>query len=124
MAHYLLTGVAGFIASKVAELLLDEGHTVLGLDNLNNAYDVRLKQWRLAQLDGKPGFEFQKLDITDNQQLRPVWEAGARPPFDAVINLAARAGVRQNPSRLPAWRVWWTGARSWFARSASSRTSL
>jgi UDP-glucuronate 4-epimerase len=96
MAHYLLTGVAGFIASKVAELLLDEGHTVLGIDNLNDAYDVRLKQWRLAQLDGKPGFEFQKLDITDNQQLRPVWESSTRRPFDAVLNLAARAGVRQS----------------------------
>jgi nucleoside-diphosphate-sugar epimerase len=48
MATYLLTGVAGFIASKVAEFLLADGHTVVGVDNLNDAYDVRLKQWRLA----------------------------------------------------------------------------
>ncbi|MBK7203313.1 MAG: GDP-mannose 4,6-dehydratase [Anaerolineae bacterium] len=58
MATYLVTGVAGFIASKVAEFLLADGHTVVGVDNLNDAYDVRLKQWRLAQLEGKPGFEF------------------------------------------------------------------
>ena len=48
MATYLLTGVAGFISSKVAEFLLADGHTVVGVDNLNDAYDVRLKQWRLA----------------------------------------------------------------------------
>ena len=56
--NFLVTGVAGFIASKVAEFLLADGHTVVGIDNLNDAYDVRLKQWRLAQLEGKPGFAF------------------------------------------------------------------
>ena len=112
MAHYLLTGVAGFIASKVAEFLLADGHTpstaltgtaavlrrtsVVGVDNLNDAYDVRLKEWRLAQLEGKPGFEFQRLDITDRKQLRQLWETCQERPFDAVINLAARAGVRQS----------------------------
>jgi UDP-glucuronate 4-epimerase len=96
MAHYLLTGAAGFIASRVAELLLAGGHSVLGIDNLNDAYDVRLKHWRLAQLDGKPGFEFQKLDITDRRQLRRAWASTTSPPFDAVLNLAARAGVRQS----------------------------
>ncbi|MBM4029119.1 MAG: NAD-dependent epimerase/dehydratase family protein [Planctomycetes bacterium] len=54
MAVYLLTGVAGFIASEVAGFLLADGHTVVGVDNLNDAYDVRLKQWRLAQLGSKP----------------------------------------------------------------------
>lgn len=92
MGRYLLTGVAGFIASKVAELLLADGHTVVGVDNLNDAYDVRLKQWRLAQLEGRPGFEFSKLDICDRGGLRQLFDTG----FDAVINLAARAGVRQS----------------------------
>jgi UDP-glucuronate 4-epimerase len=98
MGHYLLTGVAGFIASKVGGFLLAEGHSVVGVDNLNDAYDVRLKEWRLAQLEGKPGFVFHKLDITDREALRELWMMQAREgvPFDAVINLAARAGVRQS----------------------------
>ncbi len=92
MAHYLLTGAAGFIASKVAELLLEDGHTVVGVDNLNDAYDVRLKHWRLAQLEDKPGFEFQRLDVVDRSALAALFDR----TFDAVINLAARAGVRQS----------------------------
>ncbi len=52
-----------FIGWKVAEHLLTDGHTVVGVDNLNDAYDVRLKQWRLEQLEGRPGFEFHRLDI-------------------------------------------------------------
>jgi nucleoside-diphosphate-sugar epimerase len=92
----LVTGVAGFIASKVAEFLLADGHVVIGVDNLNDAYDVRLKQWRLAQLEGKPGFEFHRLDITNRRELRGLWELRGTAPFDAVINLAARAGVRQS----------------------------
>ncbi|MCL7454962.1 MAG: GDP-mannose 4,6-dehydratase [Anaerolineae bacterium] len=111
MAHYLVTGAAGFIGSKVAETLLSEGHAVLGLDSLNDAYDVRLKTWRLAQLEGQPGFEFRQIDITDREALRRLFDggqpaggagentAGRQPstvPFDGVINLAARAGVRQS----------------------------
>jgi UDP-glucuronate 4-epimerase len=96
MGRYLLTGVAGFIASKVAEFLLADGHTVVGVDNLNDAYDVHLKHWRLAQLEGRPGFAFHLLDITDRDRLRSVWEGGSGASFDAVINLAARAGVRQS----------------------------
>jgi len=98
MGHYLLTGVAGFIASKVAEFLLADGHTVVGVDNLNDAYDVRLKEWRLAQFEGRRGFVFHKLDITDREALRELWKLQEREgvPFDAVINLAARAGVRQS----------------------------
>jgi len=95
--HVLLTGAAGFIAGRVAELLLDEGHAVTGVDNLNDAYDVRLKEWRLARLQARPGFGFQRLDIADRQALRPCFEGAS---FDAVVNLAARAGVRpsvQNP---------------------------
>jgi UDP-glucuronate 4-epimerase len=56
--HVLVTGCAGFIAARVTELLLADGHTVVGLDNLNDAYDVRLKRWRLAQLAGRLGFAF------------------------------------------------------------------
>ena len=96
--HALITGTAGFIASKVAELLLDEGHTVTGVDNLNDAYDVRLKEWRLAQLQARPGFRFQRLDIADRRALRPCFQDS---PPDAVINLAARAGVR--PSVQDPW---------------------
>jgi nucleoside-diphosphate-sugar epimerase len=98
MSHYLLTGAAGFIASRTAELLLAEGHTVVGLDNLNDAYDVRLKDWRLQRLIGQPGFEFVRADIADRPALEEAWARSG--PFDAVINLAARAGVRysvENP---------------------------
>jgi len=98
LANYLVTGCAGFIGAKVAEFLLREGHTVAGVDNLNDAYDVRLKQWRLAQLEGRPRFVFHKLDITNRKELSKLWESQDQEgvPFDAVINLAARAGVRQS----------------------------
>lgn len=94
MSCYLVTGVAGFIASKVAEILLSEGHQVIGVDNLNNAYDVRLKDWRLKQLEGRPGYTFHKIDISQRGTLEAFWQQA--PAFDAVINLAARAGVRQS----------------------------
>jgi nucleoside-diphosphate-sugar epimerase len=96
VSTYLVTGVAGFIASKVAEFLLADGHIVVGIDNLNDAYDVRLKYWRLAQLDGKSGFEFHRMDICDRKGPRELWALRGVAPFDAVINLAARAGVRQS----------------------------
>jgi len=104
----LVTGAAGFIGWKVCEFLLAGGYKVVGVDNLNDAYDVRLKHWRLAQLEGKPGFTFHRLDITDREALRSLFQATAdsRPqtaettavggPWLAVINLAARAGVRQS----------------------------
>jgi len=95
MGTYLVTGVAGFIASKVAELLLTEGHTVTGVDNLNAAYDVRLKEWRLKQIQDRTGFTFKPVDITDLGDLRPLFQA-SNPPFDGVINLAAWAGVRRS----------------------------
>jgi UDP-glucuronate 4-epimerase len=99
VSTYLVTGVAGFIASKVAELLLSAGHTVVGIDNLNDAYDVRLKHWRLAQLQGRTGFTFHLLDICDRPALDDLFRehcAVGKSGFDAVINLAARAGVRQS----------------------------
>ena len=113
----LVTGCAGFIGWKVSEFLLKEGHTVIGVDNLNDAYDVRLKKWRLDQLLKHPNFTFHHLDITDLPSLRKLFEQGSNgareqrgakdipsaslhlspsAPFTAVINLAARAGVRQS----------------------------
>ena len=99
MASYLLTGTAGFIASNVCLQLLEQGHTVVGIDNMNDAYDVRLKEWRLRQIRGTPGFTFRKADISEKGALDAVFEKEKRDsgrPFDAVINLAARAGVRQS----------------------------
>src|SRR3990172_3564647 len=100
MAHYLVTGVAGFIASRVAEILLEAGHSVVGVDNLNAAYDVRMKEYRLGKLQGRPGFKFLRLDISDRDAVEQLDEQAVRnlkaPGFDAVINLAARAGVRQS----------------------------
>lgn len=91
MAHYLITGTAGFIAARVAELLLQQGHSVLGVDNLNEAYDIRLKEFRLKRLLEFPAFRFVRMDISDRRLLDAVDDS---PQFDAVLNLAARAGVR------------------------------
>jgi UDP-glucuronate 4-epimerase len=90
MANYLVTGAAGFIGSRLSAMLIEQGHTVTGLDNLNNAYDVRMKEYRLRKLQILPGFTFQKLDISDRRAVDSL------PAFDAVINLAARAGVRDS----------------------------
>jgi len=95
----LVTGCAGFIGSNVCHLLLNQGHTVVGLDNMNNAYDVRLKEWRLGRLTLSPSFTFCHLDITDFEALGRLFDPQSaihNPLFDAVINLAARAGVRQS----------------------------
>ena len=97
MANYLVTGAAGFIGSQVSRLLLDEGHHVAGVDNLNDAYDVRIKHWRLKRLAEHANFSFFPLDISDRQALQgAIPGQGSTPPFEAVINLAARAGVRQS----------------------------
>jgi nucleoside-diphosphate-sugar epimerase len=96
MANYFVTGAAGFIASRVAELLLEAGHSVVGVDNLNDAYDVRLKHHRLARLQSRAGFRFEKLDISDREQVEASSLADEGQDFAAVINLAARAGVRQS----------------------------
>ncbi len=89
---YLVTGCAGFIGWKVTEFLLEMGHTVVGIDNLNAAYDIQVKQWRLQQLEGTPNFQFHHADICDRTALQKLFNT----PYDAVINLAARAGVRQS----------------------------
>ncbi len=90
----LLTGCAGFIGSKVGELLLQQGYKVVGVDNLNNAYDTQLKEWRLKQLQDQANFQFHHLDIADKNSLSEIFASTG--PFAAVINLAARAGVRQS----------------------------
>lgn len=97
MKTVLLTGAAGFIGFKTADLLLQQGVHVVGVDNMNDYYDVRLKHHRLEELRQRPGFEFVELDIEDQQAVDGLFQ---RNSFDAVINLAARAGVRysmENP---------------------------
>jgi len=93
MSRYLVTGAAGFIARAVIQRLSAAGHTVVGVDNLNDSYDPRLKEWRLQQLSGLPGFTFIKDDICRSEFFQELTEN--QPAFDAVIHLAARAGVRQ-----------------------------
>jgi len=101
----LVTGAAGFIGSRVCALLAQDGHAVTGFDSFNDAYDGRLKDWRWEQLEKVKGLELARLDLIDTAGLKALFEKTAptrtgRPPFDAVINLAARAGVRasvENP---------------------------
>ena len=87
----LITGAAGFIGYHLTQRLLAQGIEVYGIDNLNDYYDVNLKQNRLAELKGKSGFIFQRLDIADRQKMAELFKAHA---FDAVVHLAAQAGVR------------------------------
>ncbi len=98
MSTYLVTGAAGFIANRVCAQLLEAGHTVVGVDNLNDAYDVRLKRYRLERLKQDANFCFYQQDISDYEALETVFDAN--PEIEGVINLAARAGVRasvENP---------------------------
>ncbi len=90
----LVTGIAGFIGSRVAELLIEQGHEVHGVDNMCPAYDLRLKDYRLELLQGRQGLHFHPGDIADRESISKIWQDYG--PFDAVINLAARAGVRQS----------------------------
>ena len=90
MANYLITGAAGFIGARASEMLISDGHTVVGVDNLNDAYDPRMKEFRLKKLQALPGFTFHKLDISD----KSLVERFRDEKFAGVINLAARAGVR------------------------------
>ena len=94
----LLTGCAGFIGSKVSELLLDQGHCVVGIDHWANAYDEPLKNWRLYQLEQQSQFTFHKIDISKRDLISTAIGMGE---FDGVINLAAKAGVRD--SLLDPW---------------------
>ena len=95
--HILVTGAAGFIGYHLSEKLLARGDTVTGLDNLNNYYDVSLKEARLDRLKAQPAFRFIKADLKDRSDIEALF---AGTEFDAVINLAAQAGVRyslENP---------------------------
>lgn len=96
MGNYLVTGAAGFIGARTAELLIKDGHTVVGIDNMNDAYDPRMKEYRLRKMQALPGFTFHKLDISH----KSIIDQFEDEKFDGVINLAARAGVRysvENP---------------------------
>jgi nucleoside-diphosphate-sugar epimerase len=94
MPCHLVTGAAGFIASRVCEFLLKEGHQVVGVDNFDPTYDPRLKEWRLARLRELTGFTFYKESICNRAALKPVFDA--HPAIASVINLAAKAGVRDS----------------------------
>lgn len=97
--HVCVTGCAGFIGWKVTELLLAQGCVVTGIDNLNDSYDTRLKQWRLSKLKSHSRFSFHLLDVTDHPALLKVIEAQQRanvPPITAMMSLAGRAGVRES----------------------------
>lgn len=110
MKRILVTGAAGFIGWKVCEVLLDEGYAVGAVDNMNDAYDVCLKRWRVERLQGEPGFQFHVVDIRNREALRRLFiqalsDSQVRGPgasgeadggWSGVINLAARAGVRQS----------------------------
>ena len=91
MKHVLVTGAAGFIASRICEFLLDDGIEVTGIDILNDIYDRRLKEYRLNKLTGREGFHFSKTDITDFEALEKLFTDAK---FDACINIAGIPGVR------------------------------
>jgi nucleoside-diphosphate-sugar epimerase len=97
MKQILLTGVAGFIAANTAKKLLKKGFHVIGIDNMNDYYDVRLKEYRLRELKKLKNFTFFKIDIENESALQKLFN---KYNFTAVVNLAARAGVRysmENP---------------------------
>src|SRR5580765_1210953 len=91
MAKILVTGAAGFIGFHVAQRLLQDGATVVGLDNVNAYYDPALKEARLAQLAERPGFRFERVDLADRAGMERVFASGG---FERVVHLAAQAGVR------------------------------
>ena len=97
MSAYVLTGVAGFIGSRVAELLLEAGHEVYGVDNMNHAYDIRLKEYRLGKLLKREGFHFQQWDISEKEIIEKL-DAWLPAEVAGVINLAAWAGTRRSLS--------------------------
>ena len=90
MARYLVTGSAGFIGSKIAEFLLERGDKVVGVDNFDPYYDLKLKEYRVEKLRSYRNFEFYKVDITDKRAMLEIFSQ----KIDGVFNLAAKAGVR------------------------------
>ena len=96
--HVMITGAAGFIGSNLSLRLIERGDTVTGIDNLNDYYDVSLKEARLARLMPSAQFDFIKTDISDQGEMQRLF---SDRQFDAVVNLAAQAGVRysiENPA--------------------------
>jgi UDP-glucuronate 4-epimerase len=96
--NILVTGAAGFIGAALAKVLLERGDNVVGIDNLNDYYDVNLKLSRLAEIEVYAGFSFLKLDISNREAIKDLFENNE---FDVVVNLAAQAGVRysiENPA--------------------------
>ena len=91
MDRILVTGTAGFIGFHLSQRLLARGDEVIGLDNLNDYYDVSLKKDRLAQLQGRSGFSFHKLDLADRASMEQLF---SQQSFDVAVNLAAQPGVR------------------------------
>lgn len=90
MSNYLVTGAAGFIGARTSQMLIEQGHTVIGIDNVNDAYDPRIKEYRLKKLQALQGFKFHKHDISEKSAI----DLFKNEKIDGVINLAARAGVR------------------------------
>jgi UDP-glucuronate 4-epimerase len=90
----LVTGVAGFIGFHTAEALLARGDAVVGIDDLNAYYDVRLKEARLARLTTRPGFSFHRVDIADRAAVEGVLEQ--HKTVTRIVHLAAQAGVRHS----------------------------
>ena len=93
MSTYLVTGVAGFIGYHVAARMLEDGHTVIGVDNINDYYDVSLKRARLLQLTESDTFSFHESDVAESRSMEQLFESHQ---FDAVVHLAAQAGVRHS----------------------------
>lgn len=91
MARHLVTGAAGFIGFHTSKRLLERGDEVVGLDGINDYYDVTLKEARLAQLTSHPNFRFERVQLEDRVEMERVFATGQ---FDRVIHLAAQAGVR------------------------------
>lgn len=94
MANYLVTGAAGFIGFHLCKRLLDDGNSVVGIDNVNDYYDVNLKLARLAILQQFSNFNFYKTDIADLPGMETIFSGHSNVAFDVVINLAAQPGVR------------------------------
>jgi nucleoside-diphosphate-sugar epimerase len=102
MSRVLVTGAAGFIGMHTSAALLARGDTVVGVDNLDPYYDVALKEARLAELAGRHGFAFEKLDLADADATARLFRDGR---FARVVHLAAQPGVRfslYQPGRVPA----------------------
>ena len=95
--NILVTGCAGFIGNKVSEILLNDGNQIFGIDNLNSSYDISLKKYRLNNLNLNSNFNFFELDISNYKSIeKNIFNPSKNIRFDIIINLAARAGVRQS----------------------------